>query len=60
MSDIITERLDATKKWLHDHHPEVFTDKKHLDEGTPERAYWHYGYAMALHDVLQQMKGTRQ
>ncbi len=29
------------------------TEQKHLDEGTAERAYWHYGYLCALRDVLR-------
>ena len=28
-------------------------EQKHLDKGVPERAYWHYGYGMALRDVLK-------
>jgi len=26
-------------------------EQKHLDEGTIERLYWHYGYAMACFDA---------
>lgn len=48
--DAIRERMAALKPqvpsscWVLQHH---------LDEGTPERAYWHYGYYVALVDVLQ-------
>jgi hypothetical protein len=27
-------------------------DQRHLDNGSPERAYWHAGYVSALDDVL--------
>lgn len=39
--------------WLNENAPYAQTDQRHLDEGTVERAYWHYGYAMALADVLR-------
>lgn len=28
-------------------------EQRHLDEGTNERTYWHYGYASALKDVIE-------
>lgn len=31
--------------------------QKHLDLGTPERAYYHLGYAVALADTLQLLGG---
>jgi hypothetical protein len=45
-------RHDEISKWLGDNAPYVVADQKHLDENTPERAYWHYGYKAALSDVL--------
>ena len=30
----------------------------HLDAGTSEQAYWHYGYAVALQDVLALLGGS--
>lgn len=35
-------------------------EQKHLDTGTPEREYWHHGYASALKDVLRILQGTTQ
>jgi hypothetical protein len=29
-----------------------FAEQLHCEEGTRERAYWHYGYMVALRDVL--------
>ena len=47
------ERLDGIRKWLNDEAPYIIADQRHLDEGSPERAYWHYGYQAALADVLK-------
>lgn len=47
-------RADGIKEWLDETAPYVFADQRHLDENTPERAYWHYGYRAALLDVLNQ------
>jgi len=30
---------------------------RHLDDGSPERMYWHYGYAVALRDALRLITG---
>jgi len=27
-------------------------DQKHLDDGSDERVYWHYGYVTAMKDIL--------
>jgi hypothetical protein len=42
-----------------DEAPYVTADQRHLDENTPERAYWHYGYQAALSDVLRLMERDR-
>lgn len=34
-------------------------EQKHLDWGV-ERDYWHYGYAMALDDVLRNFEVVRE
>jgi hypothetical protein len=36
--------------------PECQVEQKHLDAGTPERVYWHYGYLCALRDALDLLK----
>lgn len=46
-------RRDAQREWLRVNHPDVFEEQKHLDAGSVERAYWHYGYTVALGDVLR-------
>ena len=32
-------------------------EQRHLDAGTPEREYWHYGYMVALRDVIRLLTG---
>jgi hypothetical protein len=56
----LTQRRDGHKEWLQDNAPFCFVDQKHLDENTPARAYWHYGYMVALTDVLNQMEKAKR
>ena len=51
--DDIAKRLSNIEGWLADNAPYVIADQKHIDENSPERAYWHYGYMVALRDVLK-------
>ena len=48
----IRERRDDIRQWLEDEAPYTMADQKHLDEATPERAYWHLGDQAALTAVL--------
>ncbi len=49
------ERIEGSiaslKEWLLDNAPYCTSDQNHLDENSVERAYWHFGYLMALKDV---------
>jgi hypothetical protein len=49
----LEKRADDLSAWLRENAPESLTEQRHLDEGTQERAYWHYGYMVALRDVLK-------
>jgi hypothetical protein len=55
----IWERRDGTLEWLEENHPEVFKEQKHLDDGSVERAYWHYGYAVALTDMKKLIESRK-
>ena len=46
-------RRSALMAWLKREDPGCFSLQKHLRQGTPERVYWHYGYMMALRDMLR-------
>lgn len=49
----IEVRAAKQREWLSDNSPFCFVEQKHLDENTPERAYWHYGSMSALSDATQ-------
>ena len=53
----LIERTKGIKKWLMEVRPSCFAEQKHLNEGTAERAYWHYGYMVALSDALRILTG---
>jgi hypothetical protein len=48
----ISERISELTKWLAENASYCEREQKHLDAGTVERAYWHYGYLCALRDVI--------
>jgi len=49
----LEKRIRETAAWLRENAPNCVQESKHLDEGSQERAYWHYGYLVALRDVLR-------
>ena len=53
MIKVVEQRIVATQSWLSKNAPEVEVEQRHLDEGTQERAYWHFGYLMALRDIAR-------
>jgi len=48
----LRDRAERMEQWLRENAPEVAKDQAHLDTGSEARAYWNYGYLMALRDVL--------
>lgn len=52
MIETIRGRMQGIRDWIADDAPYICADQRHLDEHTPERAYWHHGYQAALADVL--------
>ena len=51
--ELLKNRADELRSWLDANVPECREEQRHLNEGTAERAYWHYGYLSALQDVLR-------
>jgi hypothetical protein len=49
----IEKRATDLHEWLKKNAPGSLVEQKQLDEGTQERVYWHYGYMVALRDVLR-------
>lgn len=46
--EYLDDRIKGLKDWLIEQDPNCFKEQKHLDEGSPERIYWHYGELMTL------------
>lgn len=59
--DAIKDKRNIIKEFLKEA-PINVEEQKHLDAGTAEQAYWHYGYMIALKDVLNLIdaKGEKQ
>lgn len=51
LAEALADRVDGLTDWLRENAPNIDEEQKHLDEGSVETAYWHYGYLMALRDV---------
>jgi hypothetical protein len=49
---IAEKRVANIKAWLDENAPYIDKEQKHLDAGSTQRAYWHYGYLIALRDIL--------
>lgn len=54
-SDKLKQRADGISDWLDENHPEITKEQAHLRKGAPERAYWHYGYCIAMRDVMREL-----
>jgi len=55
LQDVISvgQRIEQVSEWLEGTAPLCASEQKHLEEGSQERAYWHYGYVVALREVLR-------
>lgn len=56
----MAERERKLTRWLKENHPGQCKSARHLDDGTPERAYWHLGYLAALRDALRLLQKEEQ
>jgi hypothetical protein len=55
----VETRIRDVADWLEQNGGRCSVEQKHLDEGSQERVYWHYGYLVALKDVLRFLMGER-
>lgn len=55
---LVDDRIDDLAKWIAENASEC-ADQAHLNEGAPERAYWHHGYLSALRDLQRLLRGER-
>lgn len=60
VADSLQKRADAIDAWLSEIGSSCKVKKRHCEEGTVERAYWHYGYMVALRDALDLLRRNSQ
>lgn len=48
----IQRRVRDLALWVKENGPQCMVEQKHCEEGSPERLYWHYGYLVAMRDIL--------
>jgi hypothetical protein len=60
VAPLVQERIDGLNTWLAEHGPTCKSEQRHIEEGTVERVYWHYGYMVALRDALNLLKQNSQ
>ena len=51
-ADKVRRRIAALERWLRQQGLHIKLAHAHLDEGSLERLYWHYGYLTGLRDAL--------
>lgn len=56
--DDIRKRYEALRERLEKNFPDICEEQAHLDGMSREKAYWEYGYAVALRDVLNLLSRT--
>jgi hypothetical protein len=59
LAEVLERRIDALMDWLAKENSGAMGKQGQLDSGTPERLYWHYGYYMALRDILEMLPRGR-
>ena len=57
LAEQLSKRATGLQAQLEADNPECFEDQRHTDAGTQERVYWHYGYLVAVKDVLALLNG---
>jgi hypothetical protein len=56
----LRKRAEQLRDWLKENGSGCEDAQLHLDEGSPERVYWHYGYLAALNDMLSLLADEKQ
>ena len=57
--ELIERRIRNLTTWIRENGPDCVEEQAHLNEGTRERLYWHYGYMVALKDALELLERER-
>lgn len=50
--NVIRRRIAVLDAWLRAQGVDVKQEQAHLNEGSRERLYWHYGYLSGLRDAV--------
>ena len=58
VATLASTRAEGLRQWIKENAPNCPVEQKLLDEGSVERAYWHYGYLSALQDLLKLMSSS--
>ena len=53
--NILRKRRIGILDWINNSNTMCQSEQKHLDNGTPEQAYWNHGYASAIKDMLNML-----
>lgn len=54
----IRKRISDLESWLKMQGVDVKREQAHLDEGSRERLYWHYGYLVGLRDAVNALTSS--
>jgi len=60
LEQLLEKRIKRLSTWLDRNAAYCTQEQAHLDEGSRERAYWHYGYVVALADVRDFCRNGRR
>lgn len=52
-TETIYERIGKLEAWLAEQGVDVKDEQAHLNDGSRERLYWHYGYLIGLRDAMK-------
>lgn len=53
LTNKIEERIEGIEVWIEQEGSNCKQEQAHLLKGTKEKIYWHYGYLIALKDILR-------
>lgn len=56
----IESRIESLTTWIEKNALACVEEQAHLDTNTKERAYWNYGYLIALRDVKELLMNGRR
>jgi hypothetical protein len=50
---LVERRIAELGRWLAEQSVDVREERSHLDQGSRDRLYWHYGYFIGLQEALK-------